>query len=288
MMTQAIYLDNNLITRPSDRAIAKMYPFLTDRWGSVSAPHQRGQQLMPAIEEALKGIYALVGANEMDTIIFTSSSAEAVNHLITSTYFDLTIQTGRNQYITSSIDEAPAIMAIGRLEQLNCVGRMAAVNSSGCVTAQAIAEELSPRTALVSLSWANALTGVINPIQEIADVCNERGVLLHLEASHTLGKLFTDWNEVPAQFLTFNGDNLHAPAGTGGLFIRRDVKCSPFILGGAEQAGLRAGNYNAAGLIALGEAAREALDARDLVCTETARLRGKLEMGLMSFISEIA
>lgn len=279
-MGQGIYLDNNTTTRPSDQAVAKMLPFLTERWGVPSAPHQIGQQLFPAIEEALRGIYALLGARESDDVIFTSSSAEGTNHVVLSTYFDVTIPTGKNHFITSAIDEAPSIMAIGRLEQLSCLAKMVPADERGRVTAQAIAEAMTPRTALVSLAWANGLTGVVNPVEEIAAVCKERGVRLHLDASHVLGKVFCDWEEIPAQFLTFNGDSFHAPSGTGGLYVREDVKCSPFILGGVEQAGHRAGAYSVAGLVALGQAAREAIDARDLLCTEVARLRSKLEDGI--------
>lgn len=285
-MTQGIYLDNNTTTRPSTQAIAKMLPFLTERWGVPSAPHKRGQQLFPAIEEALKGVYALVGAKESDDIVFTSSSAEGINQVVLSTYFDVTVHTGKNQFITSVIDEAPSIMAIGRLEQLSCIGKMAPADNNGRITAAAIAEAMTPRTALVSLAWANGLTGVINPVEEIAEICKERGVLLHLDVSHTLGKIFCEWDEIPAHFLTFNGDSFHALSGTGGLFIRGDVKCSPLILGGIEQAGHRAGTYSVAGLIALGEAAREAIDARDFICTEVARLRGKFENGIVARIPE--
>lgn len=285
-MVQAIYLDNSTTTRPSDQAVAMMLPFLTERWGSPSAPHLMGQQLFPAIEDALRGLYALLGARESDDFVFTSSGAEAVNHVVLSSYFDITIHTGKNQFITSTIDEAPAIMAIGRLEQLSCLGKMVSADSTGRVTAQALSETITPRTALISLSWANGLTGVINPIDEIADLCKERGIRLHLDATHVLGKLFTDWDEIPAHFITFNGDHLHAPKGTGGLFIRADAKCSPFILGGIEQAGHRAGSYNIPGLIALGEAAREAIDARDLVCTEVARLRDQFEENIVKAVPE--
>lgn len=285
-MTQAIYLDNNTITRPSEQAVAKMIPFLTERWGTPTAPHQKGQQLFPAIDEALRGIYALLGAKENDTILFTSSSAEGINHVVLSTYFDVTVHTGKNQYITSSIDEAPAIMALGRLEQLSCLGKMTPADKTGKVTAQALADMMTPRTALISLEWANGLTGVINPINEIADLCQERGVRLHIDATHALGKVFTDWEDIPANFMTFNGDNLHAPSGTAGLFIRADTKCSPFILGGSDQASLRAGSYSVAGLAALGQAAREALDARDLMCTEIARLRSKFEADIVALIPD--
>lgn len=283
-MPTEIYLDNNTTTRPSERVVAKMLPFLTDKWGAPSAPHQRGQQLYPAIEESLRGIYALLGANESDSIVFTSSSAEGINHVVLSTYFDYTIHTGKNQFLTPSNDEAPSIMSIGRLEQLSCVAKLVAPDSTGKVTARAFSEETTPRTALISLSWANGLTGVINPIDEISKLCQERGIRLHVDASHVIGKISFDWEEVPAHFITFNGDAIHAPSGTGALFIRHDVKCSPLILGGIEQGGFRAGNFSMAGLAALGQAAREAIDTRDLMCTEVARLRTKLENGILNAI----
>lgn len=285
-MTHGIYLDNNTTTKPSTEAVAKMIPFLTDMWGVPSAPHLVGQRLNKSIEDALKGIYALLEAKESDDIIFTSSSAEGVNQAILSTYFDVTIPLGKNQFITSIIDEAPAIMTIGRLEQLSCVGRMAPADAKGQVTAQTIAETMTPRTAMVSLSWANGLTGVINPIEEIASLCKDRGVRLHLDASHVLGKIFGGWDDVPAHFISFNGDSIHAPSGTGALFIRGDTRSSPLLLGGVEQGGHRAGNYSVAGLVALGQAAREAIDARDLMCTEVARLRSKLENGICSIVPD--
>lgn len=286
LMSQGIYLDNHTVSRPSDQAVAKMLTFLTERWGVPSAPHQVGQQLFPAIEEALKGIYALIGAKESDSVVFTSSGAEGVNQVVLSTYFDVTIHTGKNQFITSTIDEAPAIMAVGRLDHLSCIGKMAPPETNGKVTAAAVAEAMTPRTALVSLSWANGLTGVVNPIEEIAAVCKERGVLFHVDASHVLGKVFWEGEDIPAHFLTFNGDSFHAPSGTGGLFIRSDVKCSPLILGGIEQGGHRAGSYSVASLAALGQAAREALDARDYMCTEVARLRDKLEQGITAKVPQ--
>lgn len=285
-MIDGIYLDNNTTTKPSQEAIAKMLPFLDERWGVPSAPHLIGQRLNYAIEESLRSLYALLGAKESDEIIFTSSSAEGINQVILSTYFDVTIPTGKNQMITSVIDEAPAIMAIGRLGSLSCVGKMVSADATGRVTAKAISEAMTPRTALVSLAWANGLTGVINPIEEIGALCKERGVRLHLDASHVLGKVFCDWEEVPANFLTFNGDSFHAPTGTAGLFIRGDTPCSAMILGGIDQGAKRAGSYSVAGLVALAQAAREALDSRDLLCTETARLRGRLENGIVQAVPD--
>lgn len=259
-----------------------MMPLLTDMWGSPSAPHTGGHELLPGITESYNAIYALLGARDIDDFVFTSSGAEAINQVILSAYFDVTIPTGKNHYVTSHIDEAPFLMAIGRLEQLGCVGKMVLPNKKGQVTAKAISEAISPRTALISISWANGLTGVINPIAEIAKLCEEREILLHLDATHLLGKLYAELPDIGAHFVSFNGEQLHAPKGTGGLFIKAGNRCSPFILGGIEQGGFRGGSYNLPGFAALGQAAKEAVDSRDLLCTEVARLRDKLEMAIVA------
>lgn len=286
-MTKGIYLDNSAVTRPSDKAVSRMLPFLTDMWGTPSAPHHMGQELFPAMEESYRAIYKLLGACEKDKFVFTSSGTEAVNHVFLSTYIDVTDPTGRNHFITSNIDEAAALMSMARLEQLGAVGKTVLANHQGQITAENVAETFTPRTALVSLSWANGLTGVVNPVAEIAKICKDRGVALHVDASHILGKLFYDLEEVQPSFISFSGDHLHAPKGTGGLYIKDGVKCSPFIVGGLDQAGHRAGNLNVPAFVALGYAAAEAEDARDFVCTEIARLRNQLEEGLVSSIPDV-
>lgn len=276
-MPQRIYLDNSTTTRPSEKTISKMMPFFYERWGAPSSPHMMGQELHADIEESLRSIYALIGAKETEGFVFTSSGAEAINHVFQAVYHDVTRLTGKNQFLTSNIDEAPAMMAIGRLEEWTCVGKMVKANASGQITPEAFANMITPRTALVSLSWANGLTGVINPIADISSMCQEQGVLFHVDATHVLGKLFFQLDEIKPSFLTFNGDNLHAPKGTGGLYIKEGMKCSSFILGGMDQGGKRAGGLNVPALIGLGEAAKEALDTRDLLCTEVARLRDFFE-----------
>jgi len=276
-MPKEIYFDNSMTTRPSERAVSAMMPYLTDKWGTPLAPHRKGQELFAAITESMRSIYTLLGARDEDTFVFTSSGAEAVNHAIMAVYRDVALESGKNQFITSAIDEAPAIVAIGRLEEAECVGRMVKPNREGCVNAELIADHITPRTAMLSLSWANGLTGVIQPVNEIAALCQERGILFHLDATHVLGKLFYDLEEIQPAYLSFNGDNLHAPKGCGGLYIREGAPASPLIVGGIEQGGYRAGSYSTANLVALGEAAKEAVDARDFLCTEVARLRNTFE-----------
>jgi cysteine desulfurase len=280
-MASLIYLDNSTTACPSEKAISAMMPYWTTYWGIPSTPHQKGQELYSALTDYYRTLYAFIGAKDSDKVILTSSGAEAINHVIFSAYRDITLPTGKNYYLTSKVDEASAMMAISRLEPFGCVGKMIEVNAQGMVTAKALADCLSPRTALVSLSWANGLTGVIQPIAEIADLCQQRGVRLHLDATHVLGKLFYELEDVGADYLTFNGDQLHAPKGTGVLYVKQGISCSPFIFGSADQGGMRAGSLNMPSLAGLACAAQEALESRDLLCTETARLRNQFERGIL-------
>lgn len=224
------------------------------------------------IEEAYSALYNLVEAKKEDHFIFTSSGAEGVNHAVFAAYLDITRKTGKNHFVSGSLDEAPSIMAMSRLSEFGCVYEMAPANRQGVVTVQAVAETLTPRTAMVSLSWANGLTGVIQPVAEIAELCRERGILFHVDATHVLGKGYYTLESSGADLLTFDG-----LPGTGGLFIRDGIEISPFILGGSEQAHMRAGTVNLSSLAALAQSAKEMVRFRDHVCMETARLRNRFE-----------
>ncbi len=286
MVIQPIYLDNATASRPSQQTVSRMIPYLTEEWGSPSSPHRMGERLWPAMEEAYRSLYALFGASEQDTIVFTSSGTEAVNQVLQSVFFDVSRTMGKTHFVTSSIDEAPAILTLGHLEHLGAVSRAAAVTSGGYVTAELIGDAITPRTALVSLSWANGLTGVVNPVSEIASLCKQRGILFHLDATHVLGKLYFDLSEVGADFITFNGEQMHGPKGTGGVYIRDKATLSPLLFGGTQQGGYRGGEVNVPALIGLGQAAREAIESRDLLCTEVARLRNRFEEGILQAYPE--
>jgi cysteine desulfurase len=285
-MKRSIYLDNGMTAKPSQEAISQMIPFYSHKWGTPSQPHQMGQELFLPLTESLKRLYHAVGAKEEHQFVFTSSGAEAINQVVFSAYHEITLPTGKNHFITSAIEEAPSLMSISRLEKMGCSATLIKPNQHGIITLQALTEAMTPRTALVSLSWASGLTGVIQPIQELAPLCKKRGVKFHVDITHAMGKLACDFSELDIDFLTFNGDPFHAPQGTGGLFVKAGVSVSPLILGGIEQAGHRAGTFSVPGLVGLGYAAREAIDNRDFLGTEIARLRSQFEKGIVSNIPE--
>ncbi len=276
-----VYLDNSTTAPPSERSIQAMLPYLTTHWGNPIAPHQRGQDLYPSIENFFRILYRSLGADEADHVILTSSGAEAVNHAVCAAMRDVTLQTGKNHFLTSSADEAAAALATMHLEPFGCTAKTIEVNREGIVTIEALTEALSPRTALLSLSWANGLTGTVQPVVEIAQLCRKRGVRLHLDATHVFGKLEIDLEAIKPDYLSLNGEQLHGPRGSGILYARRGASLSPFIFGSTDQGGLRSGCLNMAALAGLAAAAEEAIDHLDFICTETARLRNKLERGIL-------
>lgn len=276
MRKNVIYLDNSTTARPSENAVSSMMPFFTEFWGIPHTLHQKGQELQSSLADSYRTLYSFVGADEKDQFVFTSSGSEAVSQVFNAVYRDVTLVTGKNQFLTAATDEAPAIMSAAKLEPLGCVTKMIPTKN-GIITAQALADAISPRTALLSLSWGNGLTGIVQPLEEIISLCRQRGILVHLEATHVFGKLFFEFRNLGADYLTFNGDQIHAPKGTGGLFIKEGRKCSSLIAGGMEQGGYRGGAINMPGLVGLATAAKEALETRDFICTEISRLRDKFE-----------
>lgn len=273
-MSQGIYLDNSFVTRPSEKSVSKMMPYLSDKWGTPMAPHLFGQQLNHPLKESYQSLYKLMGAPEEAHFLPTGSGADAVERVVHSVYQQVTCPMGKNQMMTAKTDEAPAILATGSLEAMGCVPKMVEVDANGLVTIESIGDALTPRTALVSLSWANGMTGVIQPVHEIAKLLHDRGVRFHIEASHVLGKLYFDWEDVGADYISFSGDLIHVPKGIGGIFVKGEHLPPEFHY------------LNIPGIVALGQAAEEALEARDLLCMEVARLRDMLEKGIMDQVPD--
>lgn len=262
-----------------------MMPFMEEYFASPASPYSLGQQQLPFIEKSLQAVYELVQSDERDTCVVTSCGAEGICQVIHSVFKTVTKSEAKNHFVTSVIDEAPAILAMSRLEEEGCSFQMAKVTPSGYVTAETVREAITPRTALVSLSWACALTGVVQPIHEIAQLCRQRGILLHVDATHVLGKLSLDM-ETP-DFITLNGEQLHAPKGIGMLIARKQCTVLPLIAGQEDTLRKRGGSVNVPLIVALGQAAIEAKQNQNLYCLEVARLRNAFEARLIREIPEV-
>ncbi len=279
---ESIYLDNGTIARPSSYLMSQMQPFFKRHWRSVTAPYLKGKEPFVSIERSISELRAFIGAHPKDAFHFTSSGSAAIAAVYQSFYIDHIIESGRNHILTTTAEEAPIHLLGKHYEKLGVVQKTIQLNENGQVTREALEAAISPKTGLISLSWANSLTGVIHPIWELAEVCRKKGVFLHVDASQVLGKLYFKFEEFPLDFLTFDGSILHGPKGSGGVFVRRGIDFTSAVPEGMEGADL-----NTPALIGLGVAIQEMSEAFDHLSLETARLRDKLEEGIKLAISEV-
>ncbi len=278
-MTSSIYLDNHTITRPSPKMIEKILPFLKEHWGAVEAPHRMGQELIPTVDAAASAIYEALGAESSASFTFTSSGAEAISQVFFSTCLDSMRDTGRNHFLTTAIEDLPILMAIKRLQKLDCHGKMLPLDASGRLRTEVLEEAIKPRVAMLSISMANSLTGVIQPISDLVRICREKDILLHVDVSSILGKIFFVFQDFGIDFLTFDGSLMHAPKGTGGLLVRKGLSVAPLIQGTP--------SLNVPMFLALAMAMGEMQNKIDFICTEIARLRHKFEEQLVHALPDV-
>ncbi len=269
-----IYLDNHTATKPFPMSVEAMLPFFRNNWGSLTSPHQMGLELIPALNKYTDSILYAFGAASDDRFCFFHSGAEAIEHLYLSHYFETVRNTGKNHVLTTSIEGASVFTSLKRLEDLGCHGKILSVDEQGQLTKKTLEEAINPRTSLLSISWANGLTGVIHPIADLAEVCREKGVLLHVDASYVTCKLYFRFEDYPIDFLTFDGSLIHAPKGTAGLVTKAKTLLSSVP------------EVSVGGVAAIARALEDNSQLFDYICLETARLRDKLERGIQDAISD--
>lgn len=250
---------------------------------SLEVPYQDDLSCFDAANQSIECIRDLVGSSEKAQVVFNSGRGEGIATVFQSIVLDHAIATGKNHIMTVSTEEADILLTLERLKKVGIEPQIATVNSMGHLTRDILDLYSSPRLALLSLSWANRHTGVVQPIWEIAEYCREHNILLHVDASDVAGALFLTAGDLPIDYITIEGSRLGGPVGTGALIIREGAPISPLIPAG-EADSLRGGTLNFTGLIALGEAARRCSENLQHVCMETARLKHYFESEVLKRI----
>ncbi len=247
-----IYLDHNATT-PVDPAVAeKMAWFLREHFGNPSSLYPIGRKVKDLITEARERVAAALGVDRGE-IFFTGSGTESDNFAVFGT---VDSHPGKNEFITSSI-EHPAVLEAGKaLEKRGFKVSYLPVDPTGTVGLDALRDALSPRTALVSVMHANNEIGTIQPVEDIVRICREKGVPVHTDAVQSFGKIDLDARRLGVDLLTVSAHKIYGPKGVGALYIRKGTDICPFLRGGRQERGLRAGTENTAGIVGFGEAVR--------------------------------
>ncbi|WLE98821.1 MAG: cysteine desulfurase NifS [Candidatus Electrothrix communis] len=280
---KVIYMDNNATTRIAPEVLEVMMPFLQDCYGNPSSMHTFGGQVGQAVEQARGQIADLLGADP-EEIVFTSCGTESDSTAILSA---LQSQP-ENRHIVTTRVEHPAVKNLCEtLDMLtghkHRVTRLM-VEADGTLDLDAYREALTEDTAIVSVMWANNETGVLFPVEEMAAMAKERGILFHTDAVQAVGKIPINLRESQIDFLSLSGHKLHAPKGVGVLYVRKGSPFVPFLHGGHQEHGRRGGTENVPSIVGLGRACQLAGEMLEEENTRVRALRDKLEQGLMNSI----
>ncbi|MBN2810231.1 MAG: cysteine desulfurase NifS [Deltaproteobacteria bacterium] len=277
-----IYVDNNATTRVAEEVFTSMQPYFCELYGNPSSMHSVGGRVGPKLKEARAQVAELLGARP-DEIIFTSCGTESDN---TAVHAALAADPGKRHIVTSRVEHPAIGSLVSSLSKQGYRISEIAVDSDGCLDMDSLKANLTPDTALVSIMWANNETGVIFPVEEIAGMCRARGITFHTDAVQAVGKLPINLKDSAIDMLSLSGHKLHAPKGIGALYVRKGTKFSPFMVGGHQEKGRRAGTENVPGIIALGTACT--LAGRNLAeeNTRVRALRDRLENELVRIIPQ--
>jgi cysteine desulfurase len=274
------YFDNNATTRVAPEVIDAMVPFLRDNWGNPSSAYQFGNKVGKDIEKAREHVAALIQADPKE-VVFTSCGTESNNSAIHSA---LVVQPEKRHVVTTAVEHSANIKFCQFLQKEGYEVTFLPVESDGSLDLHLLDQSIRPDTAIVSVMWANNETGVIFPIEEVAAMCQSKGVLCHTDAVQAAGKIGIDVKALGIDYLSLSAHKLHAPKGIGILYVRRKSKYHPYLMGGHQERGRRGGTENVAGIVAFGKAAELALAHLDEENTRVRGMRDRLEGAILSKI----
>ena len=279
-----IYLDNNATTMIDPKVIEAMMPYFTTYYGNASSQHGFGVPVEKAIARAREQVADLIGAQYPDEIIFTSCASESDN---TALWTALWTQKNKDEIVTSRLEHPAIIDTCSFLEARGVKVKYLHADSKGDLNADEFKSLLSERTALASIMWANNETGNIYDVPGLSEIAAGQGVLFHSDAVQAVGKIPVDVKSTQVRMLSFSGHKIHAPKGIGVLYVRRGTRFLPYLHGGHQERGRRAGTENVPYIVGLGVACELAKAHLDELNTRVKALRDKLQEGIVKSIPEV-
>ncbi|QCC85847.1 cysteine desulfurase NifS [Desulfovibrio desulfuricans] len=279
---KTIYFDNNATTAVAPEVREAILPYLGEFYGNPSSMHTFGGQVADAVETARENMAALLGASP-DEIIFTSCGSESDNAAIWSA---TQTQPEKRHLITTRVEHPAVLSVMQHWERQGYRVTYLGVDNKGRLDLDEYAAALTSDTALASIMFANNEVGNIYPIQQMAEMAKDKGILFHTDAVQAVGKTPIDLAHLPVDMLSLSGHKLHAPKGIGVLYVRKGVRFRPFLRGGHQEKGRRAGTENVPYIAGLGAAAKLAATHMQEERVNVALLRDRLEKGLVERIPD--
>ncbi len=284
MGNRIIYLDHAATTYVKPEVFEAMKPYFTEHFGNASSIYSLGRESKKAVEEAREKVAKALKA-EAREIYFTGSGSEADNWAVKGV---AAANRKKGNHIITSAIEHPAIMnACKYLEGQGFEVTYLPVDSDGSVSLEDLKKAIKDTTILISIMFANNEIGTIQPIQEIGALAREKGILFHTDAVQAVGNVDIDVNKLNIDLLSLSGHKFYGPKGVGALYVKKGVKITSFIHGGAQERGKRASTENLPGIIGLGKAIELAAENMEEYNKKLLDLRDKTIEGLMARIPYI-
>lgn len=278
-MDRIVYFDNNATTRIAPEVKDVMMPFFGELYGNPSSMHAFGGQVSKYVARAREEVAAFLNCSP-EEVIFTSCATESDNAAIrgTADYFGTATKV-----ITTAVEHPAVLQPCRRLKALGHEEVELPVDSVGQIDLDRLRAELKgTKNALVSIMWANNETGTVFPVEKIAEICKEHGATFHTDAVQVAGKIPVDVSKVPVDMLSMSGHKFHAPKGIGIFYVRKGTKLKPFLLGGHQESGRRAGTENVPYIVGLAKACELARLGMAREGEALTALRDRLEAGILA------
>jgi len=300
-----IYLDNNATTPPDPAVIEEMLPFLTKYYGNPSSGYAFAAKSRKAVELARERLAALLGCDTSE-IVFTSGGTESNNAVIHSTLAYSAVAatkagqsetggkfaTGRIRHggrvVTTAVEHSAVLRPCQDLERRGCLVTFLGVDREGNVDVAELEAAIGPETVLVSMMWANNETGVLFPVEKIAEICRQKGVLFHTDAVQATGKIPMRLRDTAINFLSLSAHKFHGPKGVGALYVNRRTSFHPLIAGGGQENERRGGTENVASIVGLGKAAECASEYLSEGKVLVRSMRDRFEKAVLETVSGAA
>lgn len=269
-----IYMDYQAGSPVDPRVVEAMAPYFGAAFGNPSSTHVFGQEAKAAVEEARAKIASMIGAERKEDIVFTSGGTES-NNLALVGAAQRNKEKG-NAIVTSSIEHISILNICKYLSRLGFETRQVPVDNQGLVDPTTIERMITDKTIVVSVMYANGEIGTIEPIADIGRIAHAHGALFHVDAVAAAGRVPIDVGKENIDLLSLSSNDIYGPKGVGALYVRKEARIRPIIMGGGQERGLRSGTENVPGIVGMGKAAEIAVQEMSNESAQLARLRDKL------------
>ena len=283
-MVQPIYLDYNGTTPHDPEVIAVMRPYLETEFGNPSSSHWYGIRPKRALEKARQQVAAMLNC-EAAEVFFTSGGTESNNHAIKGMARAL---KNKGRHIITSTVEHPAVLAVcDYLKNEGFQTTRVGVDTTGRVSADAVAAAIRPDTILITIMHANNEVGTLQPLGDIALLARQNGICIHTDAAQSAGKIATDVQEMNIDLLSIAGHKIYAPKGIGALYVKKGLLPEKFCHGAGQEVGWRAGTENVLEIVGLGKACEMADRSIEHTGRHLTAMRDRLHNGLAAQLDDL-